>query len=98
MYTEKNFKTKKQLKEAVKRWNEYQAMKLSSPRPMTAGAVLLSKLSQNPPKAVRYFQPGPFGGSEPTTGAFCVEGPHYPEPHRWYAECTAKDGVIIKVK
>jgi hypothetical protein len=47
---------------------------------------------------VKYFQPGPFGGNEPKDGTFCVEGPHYPEPHRWYAECTAKDGVIVKVK
>ncbi len=48
-------------------------------------------------KAVRYFQPGPFGGNEPKDGSFCCEGPHYPEPHKWYATCTAKDGLIIKV-
>jgi len=47
---------------------------------------------------VTYFQPGPFGGSEPKDGRFAVEGPHYPEMHRWYAECVAKDGVIISVK
>lgn len=47
---------------------------------------------------VTYYQPGPFGGNEPTDGQFCVEGPHYPEPHRWYATCTAKDGVIVNVK
>jgi len=47
---------------------------------------------------VLYHQPGPFGGNEPENGTFCVEGPHYPEPHRWYATCTAKGGVIVKVK
>jgi len=47
---------------------------------------------------VTYFQPGPFGGNESKDGTFCVEGPHYPEPHRWYASCTAKNGVIVKVK
>lgn len=47
---------------------------------------------------VEYYQPGPFGGNEPRDGKFCVEGPHYPEPHRWYAECVAKDGVIVSVK
>ena len=47
---------------------------------------------------VTYFQPGPFGGNEAKDGTFCVEGPHYPEPHKWYASCTAKDGVIVKVK
>lgn len=48
--------------------------------------------------AVRYFQYGPFGGNEPTDGTFCVEGPHYPAPHTWYATATAKGGVIVKVK
>lgn len=49
-------------------------------------------------RAVTYFQPGPFGGNEPRDGTFCCEGPHYPEPHRWYATCTAENGIIIKVK
>ena len=69
MYTLRNFKTKKALKEAVE-----------------SG------------EAIRYFQPGPFGGNEPLEGTFCLEGPHYPEPHKWYATATAKDGLIIKVK
>lgn len=47
---------------------------------------------------VTYWQPGPFGGNEPRDGVVYCEGPHYPEPHRWYAECTVKDGVIVKVK
>ena len=47
---------------------------------------------------VTYFQPGPFGGNEPKDGTFCIVGPHYPQPHRFYATCAAKDGAIIKVK
>ena len=47
---------------------------------------------------VTYFQPGPFGGNEPVNGKFCCEGPHYPKPHSWYAECTAVNGFIVKVK
>ena len=47
---------------------------------------------------ITYYQPGPFGGNEPTDGTFCVEGPHYPEPHRWYAECRAENGYIVSVK
>lgn len=47
---------------------------------------------------VRYYQPGPFGGNEPLNGKFCVEGPHYPEAHRWYATCVAENGLIVKVK
>lgn len=69
MYTDKNFKTKKALKEAVK-----------------AG------------EKVTYYQPGPFGTNAPAHGSFVIEGPHYPEPHRWYASCVAEDGVIVKVR
>ncbi len=89
MYTEKNFRTKKELKAAVDAYNA--AMNL-----FTQGAV--DAVETKAPKPVRYYQPGPFGGSEPANGTFCCEGPHYPEPHKWYATCTAKDGVIIKVK
>lgn len=68
MYTSTNFKTKKQLKDAVK-----------------AGRV------------VTYFQPGSYGGNEPRDGTIGIEGPHYPEPHRWYARCEVSNGKIIKV-
>jgi hypothetical protein len=44
------------------------------------------------------WQPGPFGGREPTNGWVSVEGPYYPEPHRWWAEVLLKDGIIVKVK
>ena len=47
---------------------------------------------------VTIFQPGPFGGSEPTEGTTAVEGPHYPEPHRWYATVTLSGGAVTKVK
>lgn len=48
-------------------------------------------------QTVTVFQPGSFGGNEPTDGTAAVEGPHYPEPHRWYASIVLKDGKIIKV-
>jgi hypothetical protein len=48
--------------------------------------------------AVTYFQPGPFAGNEPVNGTIFCEGPHYPEPHRWYAQCEVASGVIVKVK
>ena len=47
---------------------------------------------------IRVYQPGPFGGNEPKNGTVCVEGPHYPEPHRWYASCTLEDGYVVKVR
>jgi hypothetical protein len=48
-------------------------------------------------KQVGVFQPGPFGGNEPTNGTVAIEGPNY-EMHRWYASATLKDGVVVKVK
>lgn len=47
---------------------------------------------------VTYYQPGPFGGNEPKNGTITVEGPHFPQPHRWYASCIVENGVIVKVK
>jgi len=47
-------------------------------------------------RTVEVFSPGPFGCKQ--NGAEYIEGPHYPEPHRWYAEVQVKDGRVIKVK
>lgn len=48
---------------------------------------------------VSIYQPGPFGGSnELLNGTFAVEGPHYPQPHSWYAEVKVENGYIVKVK
>ena len=49
-------------------------------------------------KEVTIFQPGPFGGNESGSGSCTVEGPHYPELHKWYARVTITDGKITKVK
>lgn len=64
MYTDRNFRTKKDLKAAV-----------------LAGDVCV-------------YQPG--GMFPLRDGAGVVEGPKFPEPHRWYASVTVKDGVILK--
>lgn len=48
-------------------------------------------------RPIAVYQPGPYGPSV-KDGPCAIEGPHYPEPHRWYAEVIVKDGVIIKVK
>jgi len=75
MYTNKNYRTKKQLKEDIKNGVK-----------------------------VGYYQPGPlgtcsiiFGGNETREGKITLEGPHYPEAHKWYASAVVKDGYIIKV-
>lgn len=47
-------------------------------------------------ESISVFQPGPFPAA--TDGEVILEGPHYPEPHRWNAEAVIKDGIIISVK
>jgi len=47
---------------------------------------------------VTIYQPGPFGGNEPTDGSVALEGPHFPRPHRWYASATIKGGLVVKVR
>ena len=47
-------------------------------------------------KKVRVFAPGL--GEPPVNGRTAVGGPHYPQPHKWYAEVTLQEGVIVKVK
>ena len=49
-------------------------------------------------RKVTVFQPGPFGGNEPSTGWVTLEGPHYPQPHKWYGRAYLEDGYITKVK
>lgn len=68
-YTDKNYKTKKALKDDV-----------------AAGVE------------VTCYQPGPFSGNMPSDGTIYLEGPHYPEPHKWYAQATLKNGLVVKVK
>ena len=65
-YVEPNYRTKKELKQAV-----------------AAG------------KNVRVFSPGPFGCN--LNGNEFIEGPHYPEPHKWYAQVQVVEGKVVKV-
>lgn len=46
-------------------------------------------------KHIEVFAPG---NAVSQNGTVTIEGPHYPEPHRWYAVGTMKDGVLISVK
>jgi len=47
-------------------------------------------------ETIEVYQPGPFG---PTVkdGMVSLEGPHYPEPHRWYLSAEVRDGVIVRI-
>lgn len=72
MYTVKNFRTKKALKEAIANGER-----------------------------IGVYQPGPFGDNSGQRAGEVVylEGPHYPQPHSWYAQgVIGKDGCLDKVK
>ncbi len=45
---------------------------------------------------VTVFSPGPFG-HDVADGDYSVEGPHYPEPHRWYARVRVVAGFVERV-
>ena len=40
----------------------------------------------------------PLVGTTPRDGRIDLEGPHYPEPHTWYAEGIMKDGKLVRVR
>ena len=49
-------------------------------------------------KEVGVYQPNDMGFNSPSsTGEVSVEGPHYPEPHRWYARVRLVNGIITRV-
>jgi len=45
---------------------------------------------------VECYQPGPFGPNV-ADGDHTLEGPHYPEAHRFYARVRVQGGMIVKV-
>jgi hypothetical protein len=67
MYTEINFKTIKEIKEAIAAGKQLRVL------------PCLHRLV-------------------PVNGTVFLEGPHYPQPHKWYAQGTMKDGVLVGVK
>jgi hypothetical protein len=48
------------------------------------------------------FQPNDMFGNpkaSPTfSGSATLEGPHCPQPHKWYATAQIKDGYIVSIK
>ena len=45
---------------------------------------------------VEVFAPGL--GTIPENGRVSLEGPHYPQAHKWYAEGTMVNGRLTKIK
>ncbi len=48
-------------------------------------------------KPVDLYRPG-LGPPAPMNGTVGVQGPHYPNPHTWYARVTIVEGKVTKVK
>jgi alkylated DNA nucleotide flippase Atl1 len=42
------------------------------------------------------YQPGI--GVIPRDGTVALEGPHYPEAHRWYANGVMKNGELVRIR
>lgn len=83
MYASRNFKTKKQFKQAVADWLKAEELR-------AAGAE--GGLNQ----PITLWAPGI--GEPIANGREFVEGPHFPEPHTWYAEVQVKNGIVVRVK
>jgi hypothetical protein len=53
-------------------------------------------------KQIEVYQPNDmFGQTEKVqtgTHQVTLEGPHYPEPHSWYAQATVENGIVTKVR
>jgi hypothetical protein len=47
---------------------------------------------------VEVFQAGNGRYQVPENGRVVLEGPHFPEPHTWYAEGTMAGGKLVAVK
>lgn len=45
---------------------------------------------------IEVYSPG--FGTVPTNGTVYLEGPHSPEPHRWYAVGQMTEGRLTKIK
>ena len=48
-------------------------------------------------KDVEVFDNSIVHASVPTNGRVSLEGPHYPQPHTWYATGVMQDGKLVKV-
>lgn len=86
-YCDKNFKTKKALKDRVAARQAY----LTS----------IGRTPELPPvNPVTVYNPETFSGEPPTpdNGKVCVGGPHYPAPHKWYATVILQNGEVVAVK
>ena len=39
----------------------------------------------------------PHGQDKVFSGSATIEGPHYPQPHRWYGRAEIVDGFVVRL-
>lgn len=45
-------------------------------------------------RGVTVYELSPFGTRTPEDGRVLISGPHFPQPHKWYARAEVVKGVI----
>lgn len=83
-YTVTNFKTKKALKETLESYLDQ----------VREGDIQGFQKRYE----IRCYNPGLGPDLSNYTGKVCLEGPHYPAAHTWYAEAELLNGIVVKVK
>ena len=63
---------------------------------MAAAKAALAAAKENGEPGLLTFQPGPFPAR--LNGQATAEGPHSPQPHKWYASITLVDGYAVAIK
>jgi len=100
MYTTFNYKTKKAVKEdlalleALSHGADIEEVGMPKTTPSVEYAINRLKAR------LTCYQPnGDLTDTQcPENGTVYLEGPHYPEPHRWYAQGTVKNRVLVSIK
>jgi hypothetical protein len=99
MYASRNFKTKKEMALAVVQYVAYmEALKVANEKKMPdrQGYALSVVGLKTVPMPVTLYAHGL--GSPVHNGTETVSGPHFPAPHKWYANVEVVDGIVVKVK
>ena len=93
MYTKYDYPSKRRLKEDVKNFLALQQQDLDD-GPCPERAARLVELRRR----LTVWDPGPFNHKSQNVSV-TLEGPHYPKPHKWYAEARTDDmGAVIQAK
>lgn len=79
-YVRRDFKSKKDFKASI-------AFMMANGGPAATPNGLTRDLTIMPTSII---------GDGPINGRAFIEGPHYPAPHRWYAQVEVTAGVVTK--